>query len=252
MSSRAGEPWGVVVSVYAATHRGAVRTENQDAVAVGGWHAPRDGRVVRLERLAAPVTCVVADGAGGHRAGEEASTLAALELSVALGGEAGVGDIDEAVRRAHAALREEMAHRPETQGMATAAALVHVTARHALVANVGDCRAYDLTAGGAVQMSRDDRVAPGSSIVTQALGGVHADAPTAHVERCRIEPGLGFLLCSDGLHGVISDDDLARAAGHFPTDAALVGALIERALACGAPDNVAVAVIRVHPGEIRD
>ena len=241
----------VVLRVTAASHRGRVRERNEDAVGVQGWTAQRDdGRTVELRVPARPsATCVVADGMGGHRAGHVASRLAVETISGDL------GDISTDVVRAsfltaHERIRAAAAA-SEQHGMGTTAVSLSLADSSLIVANVGDSRLYEI-GDGLIPLSRDDSPAlPGeeektrSHVLTQALGG--DSPPVVHLDRLQLEPGLRFILCTDGLTDTMTEESLERlCVEHASGGAMLVQDLIARALQAGAPDNVTVALAEIE------
>jgi PPM family protein phosphatase len=266
------------LTATAFTHRGAVRPGNEDAIAVGDWLSAggsmAEPAVVEraLSRGAAPVACLVADGLGGHAAGDVASRHAALRLAARVAaGAADDGDVLAALLREVDAELDGLARaRPELAGMGTTVAglLVRPDGR-ALVFNVGDSRVYRIEGGeegdGAgllVQLSTDDTPGPklpdGRTAVlttpqiTQSLGG-GAHAPggiVPHVLEERVgEGGARYLICSDGVTDLVGRDemaDLLRAAGGDDRAAAL--ALFEAAMARGGRDNVSIVLARVRRG----
>ena len=237
---------GPAISIAAASHRGATRTCNQDAAGALGWLVADGGAVATIGPVRGPTTVVVADGAGGHPAGDVASRLAAARV---LAGGARVEtaeDLGRVVRSAHVALHEHMRCDPSTLGMATTVAALVITARSVLIAHVGDSRVYELDADGATLLTDDDRASAHGSALTQALGGPSLECePTPHLLRLASEPGLRFLLCTDGVPACVSESTLRTLAAGDASDAELVASVLGAALEAGAPDNVTVVVVRV-------
>ncbi len=226
---------------------GLVRTGNEDSGYAG------------------PDLLVVADGMGGHAAGELASaaavaTLAELETE-------GMDDAD-AVSRLAAAVEQTseriadiIAAQPELAGMGTtltALAWLGEPDRAALV-HVGDSRAYLLRDDELSQLSRDHtyvqalvdagRIGPAEAathprrnLLMRTIDGMHPAEPDISVREARL--GDRFLVCSDGLSGVVDDAELHRLLG-LPDPTAAVTALVDAALAGGAPDNVTCLVADV-------
>ena len=260
------------LTATAFTHRGAVRPGNEDAIAVGDWVSAGGGSMAApavLERAvsrgAAPVVCLVADGLGGHAAGEVASRHAALRLAarVAAGG-VDDGDALAALLRGVDAELDGLARaRPELAGTGTTVAglLVRPDGR-AFAFNVGDSRVYRIEEGdaGLVQLSTDDTPGPKlpdgrtavltTSQITQSLGG-GAHAPggiVPHVLEERIgREGARYLICSDGVTDLVGSEEMAvslRDAGD--DDRAAVLALFEAAMARGGRDNISLVLARVR------
>ena len=210
---------------------------------------------------------VVADGMGGHAAGELASATAVaifadLDVQDELrpGDDEILGVLAGAIDEAQETLGEIAAQYPEARGMGTTiTALAWLNTRVAL-AHIGDSRAYRLRDGVLTQLTHDhtyvqtlvdsgqitaDQAAVHArrNLLTRALDGVHeVDSDLSIVP---VRAGDRFLLCSDGLHGVVSDADIAALLASPSDPTGVVGALVDRALAGGAPDNVTALVADV-------
>jgi protein phosphatase len=209
---------------------------------------------------------VVADGMGGHAAGELAS--AAAIATMAEMEPAGLGDaealerLSEAVVSTSERIADVVAAHPEFAGMGTTlTALAWLGGDPARVAvlHVGDSRAYLLRDGVLTQVTRDHTyvqtlidsgritasealVHPRRNLVMRAIDGIHPAEPDVSVREARA--GDRFLVCSDGLCGYVTDartQELLEVAD--PT--AAVTALVEAALEVGAPDNVTCIVADV-------
>jgi len=243
---------------------GRVRRRNEDSLALD----PRLG------------IAVVADGMGGHPGGDVASRAAAdhvlerfrAERGRAAGGRSSEGWVDrmsEAVVGAHDAVRALAVGDVKLAGMGTTlTALVLVTEQDTwVVGHVGDSRAYLLRHGSFRQLTKDDtwvqqrvdedlltptqaRRHPFSHILTQCLG--LDSTPDPQVLSGRIQQGDLFLLCSDGLVGMLDEEIIADALrAHVlgpgtPVDVeGAVRTLVAEALARGGTDNVTVALAAV-------
>lgn len=226
--------------VAAATHVGRVRTSNEDSYLVDD----------QLGIFA------VADGMGGHAAGEVASSVAldAIQGSLQSG-----STIDTAVSLANASVREQAAENPDLAGMGTTLTLLSIVGTPT-IGHVGDSRAYRLR-NGTLQLLTDDHslvaelvragrltpeqaaTHPRRSIITRALGA--DENVTVDLVPVEILEGDRILLCSDGLPTMISDDAI-RAALSNPADVPDIAQnLIELANAAGGEDNVTVIVADV-------
>jgi len=224
-----------------ATHQGMVRQNNEDSMypeASGESHGT--------------TTLVVADGMGGHVAGEVASRLA---VNAAASTEVPPTDRVAAGNRA---IREEVARDPSLEGMGTTMTLVSLTEDGtATVAHVGDSRAYLLRNGELRQLTEDHTVA--AEYVAQ--GKISAKEAASHPQRHMLTRTLGLtrfvnvdeieiplspsdrlLLCSDGLNEMVDDDDIANVLGGPAVDD-VAWALVEKANAAGGVDNVTVIVV---------
>ncbi len=247
----------------ALTDRGQVRSRNEDAV-----------RVEPGDRL-----FVVADGMGGHPAGDVASALAVEVVCERLAGldpEAGAAEAREAMRVAVAEagrrIVEEGRRDPERRGMGTTLTALLLRDGRWSVGHVGDSRGYLVRDRELDQVTVDHTVFPGSNTLTRALGT--DDDPEPDVYQGELRDGDLFLLCSDGLNKVFGDEELAeRLAGLAAPAAGGVGRagdaadtgpddregadedleaaareLVEEAKRRGAPDNVTVALVAAREG----
>jgi len=229
------------------TDVGRQRTSNQDCS--GMAVAPGDG--ARL--------WIVADGMGGHAGGEIASRIA-VDTAIASFAE-GDGDLAGRLRAAIvAANRAVLAAAQQDRaltGMGTTAVAIAVAGESVCVANVGDSRAYRIRRARIEQLTRDH------SVVAELVrrGHLSEDEAMLHPRRHEVLRSLGFewdldvdvepaeaaagdtfLLCSDGLSGVVDDAEIASlCAKRRPSDAAR--ALVDAANARGGPDNITVQVI---------
>lgn len=207
----------------------------------------------------------VADGMGGHRAGEIASALA-LEPIAALDGRV-FGDVDEAraaladaVVEANRNVVDAAAHDSELSGMGTTLTAALFEGRRLHVAHVGDSRAYLLRAGEVLQLTRDhtfvqqllddgriteDEVAthPHRSVITRAIGvstEVEVDLQTIDLQHDDV-----LLLCSDGLSGVVREGDIAAMLRSQRAPGETVVSLVEAANEAGGPDNITAVLLTV-------
>ncbi len=213
---------------------------------------------------------VVADGMGGHAAGELASATAIATMSETE--TTGLGDVEalerlsEAVTIAGERIADLVAAHPEWAGMGTtltALAWLGGDPSRVAVLHVGDSRAYLLRDGEFTQITRDHTyvqtlidsgrispeeaaVHPRRNLLMRAIDGVHTAEPDVSVREAR--DGDRYLVCSDGLSGYVSDDDVHRLLGLADPTAA-VTALVDAALEAGAPDNVTCVVADVVAGE---
>ncbi len=243
---------------------GRIRRRNEDSLALA----------------AASGVAVVADGMGGHPAGDVASRAASnaalAELSrlrAAHATESSAPPLDLAMSRvvlvAHAAVRDRSVQDAALAGMGTTLTAFAATAEHGswVIGHAGDSRAYLLRHGSFQQLTRDDtwvqqrvdaaeltraqaRHHPFGHILTQCLG--LEDPPEAQVLTGRLQPGDLFLLCTDGLTGMLEDEVIADALRAPTQGAALAPALegaartlVAMALDRGGYDNITVALVAV-------
>lgn len=210
---------------------------------------------------------IVADGLGGHAAGEVASrTAVEAALSAWTSGTPGAPHqaLRAAARTANVAVFDA-AMQNRRRGMATTFTALTLAGREAIVGHVGDSRCYLVRKGTTTQLTNDhSRVGemlraglisaeqaanhPARSMISRTVGsepGVQVD-----IIRQPTEAGDLFLLCSDGLWDVVGRADINEVAGaigtpRVPTVIAVADTLIELALARNSPDNVTVLVVRI-------
>jgi protein phosphatase len=221
---------------------------------------------------------VVADGMGGHAAGEVASRVAvdAINEFVTLtsGNEEitwpfGLDDtisyegnrLKTAIRHANRRVLEATRESAEYEGMATTVAAVLVDGDTAHLAHVGDSRIYLWREGEISQLTKDHswvneqiqsgvvsaeqaRSHPLRNVVTRALGG-RSDL-LVDVQSRRMNAGDVLLLCTDGLTTMIGDEDIARILGETPFDVARAAtALVDEANERGGEDNITVSIAHI-------
>lgn len=232
------------VHVAVITNRGLVRGGNEDRVAVFGWLAPQEMSepVVLASRTSGPVLVVVADGLGGHQAGEVASEFAVTALSAAL--PELTGDAMGVLGRVHRELLERGGSSPELTGMATTATALLITDDLITTCHVGDSRAYYVEPGLVTQLTTDDVDEVAGGALTQVLGGVPGRDFVAQIRAVEPAGSLRFLLCTDGLHSYV-DAAVVREKVALGTVFDAAEALHQAAVDAGAPDNVSVAVVDV-------
>lgn len=215
---------------------------------------------------------VVADGMGGHAAGEVASRLAVDEVAASLEragiatatAEDGRRALLAAFLAANRAVHEAAAANPEYRGMGTTltAVVLRPGAREAWLAHVGDSRAYLLRRGRLVRLTRDHtwvqeqverghlspreaRTHPAASVLTRAVGTLPEVAVDDAV--VPLAPGDVLLLCTDGLTNVVRDRAIAGVLSRGGHAGELAAELVELANRGGGPDNITAAVIRIGP-----
>jgi protein phosphatase len=229
---------------------------------------------------------VVADGMGGHVAGEVASRLAVETIQTFIAETAGADKnrtwpfpfepaisleanrLKAALRLANRKIANEMADKVDLRGMATTASAVLAGTASACLAHVGDSRVYamDVARGGELRQLTEDhswveeqvragamteaaaRQHPWRNVVTRALsGGTDPDIDTTEFTP---RPGERFLLCSDGLSGVVSKEGIERILGdRLLTLEDICERLIAAANEGGGPDNVTALVIEIAAGD---
>lgn len=221
-----------------------MRPNNEDAIALSGssdvplasWNgtlSPADG------------WALVADGMGGHAAGEVASQITVELLRPVLPSLKTEADLKVALRSANDALFETMARYPSFVGMGTTIAGILFRGDHALIFNVGDSRVCLHQGGKLTQLSIDD--VAGRSLLTQCLGGFDPHTRIIpHVRLVPLSPGAKLLLCSDGLTDMVSGEQIAATLDKHGTRA--VDVLVSGALKAGGYDNVSAVLVEILAG----
>lgn len=230
----------------ASSHVGVVRTGNEDS----GY---ADAHLL-----------VIADGMGGHAAGELASAAVVAAVCADVSDRpTTVDEFEKWVRnkldQAHSRIGDLVAEQPERRGMGTTCTLLGSVEDALVIAHVGDSRAYRLRNGQLTQLSKDHTYVqalvdsgkldpaqamhhPRRNLLLRTIDGIHdleLDIVTSDLKL-----GDRYLLCSDGLNTVLADPTIAEIlAQGDPTYA--VATLVDFALAGGAPDNVSVIVADV-------
>lgn len=230
--------------VLAATDRGLVREGNEDAA------------------LVSPKLIAVADGMGGHAAGEVASKIAITALA-SLGKVLDDGNIDDESREdlllnicysIDQEILDQSSANPSLSGMGTTLTALHLTERTIELLHVGDSRAYRWSGKKLSQISVDHTVMqelidqgrltpeevhdhPQRSLLTQALMGDSGIDPV--LVALDAKTGDKYLLCSDGLTSVLSDYEIEQIIKKSP-ESGLISQLIEATKSKGAPDNITI------------
>ncbi|MGV9709889.1 PP2C family protein-serine/threonine phosphatase [Gordonia sp. NPDC003424] len=241
----------LVLRYIARSDRGLVRTNNEDSVYAGA-------------RLLA-----LADGMGGHAAGEVASQLVIGAMRSLDDDEPG-GDLltklDRAVHNGNSAIAAQVEASPELDGMGTTLTAILFAGSRIGLCHIGDSRGYLYRDGQLTQITRDDTFVqtlveegritaeqahthPQRSLIMRALTGQEVE-PTLTMREARA--GDRYLLCSDGLSDVVSEETLADTLGSITDYKACADRLIELALRGGGPDNVTVIVADVVDDEFGD
>ena len=227
---------------YAAqSDRGLIRDLNQDSVYAG------------------PRLLAVADGMGGMAAGDVASNIviaAMAPLDEDVPGDALVDALRHAVGLANQHLRDTVDANPQLEGMGTTLTAVLFSGSKFGMVHIGDSRAYLLRKGEFAQITKDDtyvqmlvdegRVSPEEasshpqrSLLTRALDGRDID-PEYSVRQ--VLAGDRYLICSDGLSGVVSAETIEQTMREIADPQACVERLVQLALRGGGPDNITVVI----------
>ena len=276
----AAEPYSslVQVDISALSHTGYQRTNNEDHYLVA-----RLGRTLQTLTTSLPAgdvperteevnyVMVVADGMGGHAAGEIASRMAiSAVISLALEVPDWIFKADEAhaleaeqrsrtyVQEAGAMLVARGKSDPALRGMGTTLTAVRSLGRDLIITHVGDSRAYLLRGGGLHCLTRDHTYAQllvdlgqltrddiaGSRhrhVLVNALGGAGGDVQV-DTDRLQLEDGDRLLLCSDGLTDLVDDTTITSILLEAASSSDACQRLVQRALDGGGRDNVTVVV----------
>jgi PPM family protein phosphatase len=235
---------------YAAqSDRGLIRDLNQDSVYAG------------------PRLLAVADGMGGMAAGDVASNIviaAMAPLDEDVPGDAMVDALRHAVGSANQTLRDTVDANPQLEGMGTTLTAVLFSGSKFGMVHIGDSRAYLLRNGEFAQITKDDtyvqmlvdegRVSPEEasshpqrSLLTRALDGRDID-PEYSVRQ--VLKGDRYLICSDGLSGVVSADTIGQTLKEIADPQACCERLIQLALRGGGPDNITVVIADATDADI--
>jgi len=219
---------------------------------------------------AGPRLLAVADGMGGHAAGEVASAvtigaMSELDRASEPGGASGPGgdlmaDLSNAVAAANMRLQQMITANPAIEGMGTTLTAVLWANGHAAVCHIGDSRGYLLRQGELYQITHDHTLVqslvdegriteddvsthPQRSLLLRALDGRTIAEPDLSVHEAQLRDR--YLLCSDGLSGVVSDETLRDTLDGIPDPEACTRQLIDLAIRGGGPDNITCIVADV-------
>ncbi|MBC8090155.1 MAG: Stp1/IreP family PP2C-type Ser/Thr phosphatase [Phycisphaerae bacterium] len=240
------------LSVAAATDVGRIRSGNEDSLYADA--DPERGLFI------------VADGMGGHAAGEIASEMAvqivAREMvqTRILTGEEPLTAMSDALRSANRAIFERTIVEADKQGMGTTASCLMLGTGRYVIGHIGDSRIYLLRDGTFRQVTKDHsyvqeqvdagfltpeqaRYHPYSNVITRCVGA--NAAVEADVLNGEIKPGDIWLVASDGLTGMVEDPQLRKIMETKSTPGAMVNSMINEANKRGGLDNITAIVVQV-------
>ena len=209
---------------------------------------------------------IVADGMGGHAAGEVASEMAVRIIARELGDLTGQNDVEAAEKirnsiiEANAAIFRRTLDEQDKRGMGTTATAMILLRSKYFIGQVGDSRAYVLRDDALTQLTKDHsyvqeqvdagylspeeaRTHPYSNVITRCVGANVDVAPDVYLGSLR--PGDVYLIASDGLTGMIEDEDLHRMMLKYTPPQQLADELVDEANRRGGLDNVTVIVVRI-------
>lgn len=206
---------------------------------------------------------VLADGLGGHAAGEVASALVIGSIRTTINDHNSYDDpvtlLDHVFANAVDAVHDHVSKNPDCAGMATTLIVALIRDDELILAHVGDVRAYHWRDGNLVRLTQDHtavgrllraglieedaaRHHPARNQVSQAIGSAHDIVPE-HV-RLLLAPGDCLLLCSDGLWDEVPHADIADILADSEPAFYLTNRLVDKAIAAGGSDNITAVVYR--------
>ena len=239
------------MKTYSVTDIGQKRKMNQDYVYCN------EGAVGMLPNL-----FIVADGMGGHNAGDFASRFAVEEFVRQVSGgreKTLINTMEEAVHRANQMLLEQAAARPELEGMGTTFVAATINGEDMYVANIGDSRLYLISGEEITQVTQDHslveemirrgeikreegRFHPNKNVITRAMGANVLVVPDFF--EVRLMAGDFILLCSDGLSNMMDDHEIFSVIKSHGEDVAAAGArLLHLANEYGGRDNISIVLV---------
>ena len=269
----------LIATAFGITDTGKVRTVNEDqfliaelSKAMRVWQTSLPEPMLQHGEERAHVF-LVADGMGGHKAGERASELVVLAIEQFMlntfkwffeadnaGAQRVLGQFQLAIRQADVQMVEESKADPALKGMGTTVTLAFHLGRQVCIVHVGDSRAYLHRAGELHQLTQDhtliaemqrsgslapDQVLAGRfrHVITNAVGGNELGVKV-EARAFEVQPGDRVLLCSDGLTEAVSHDAIAQILDADATPEAAARSLLGAANAGPAADNITAVVVR--------
>ena len=234
---------GAVSAFGSRTDVGNVREQNEDSLIVK------------------PPLYVVADGMGGHAAGEIASEIAVNTIEANAPSHPDAEALGHAVEEANRAIINAALAGEGREGMGTTCTAAILEKDRLVLAQVGDSRAYLLHNGSLMQLTRDHslmadmiesgqitpeeaRTHPNRSVITRALGSDPATIPDLY--EINVQTGDRLLLCSDGLTSMVPDAQIEETMNRTPDSQKCATQLVSTAIAAGGMDNVTVIVANVE------
>ena len=224
------------------TDVGCLRDHNEDSLAVS------------------PPLYVVADGMGGHAAGEVASEIAVNTIVATVPAHADAQGLADAVVEANREVIEASHDERGREGMGCTVTAAMLEGERLVIAQVGDSRAYLMHKGELQQVTRDHslmaelieagditpeeaRVHPKRSVITRALGSDPLMQPDIY--ELNVEAGDRLLLCSDGLSTMLTDDKIASTLSRIGDAQRCASQLVNEAIEAGGYDNITVIVVDI-------
>jgi protein phosphatase len=235
---------------------GCQRENNEDRYSY--WEPAGDAEFQRKGRL-----LIVADGMGGYEGGQEASRIAVETIEQFYAESAGADPQPVLLDALEAAHRRILAHagaHPALHGMGTTCTAVVLLNDRLYYAHIGDSRLYRVRNGSLSRLTHDHSYVgrlvatgvissaeaeshPQRHILTAALGAGNEISPDSPLQPVALEAGDIFLLCTDGLWGVVPEDEILTASAGEPED--VCRELVQSAKDRGGPDNITLQVVHV-------
>lgn len=239
------------MKAYAKTDVGSKRSMNQDYMYCS------EQPVGSFRNL-----FIVADGMGGHKAGDHASKLCVEQIVSSIESSANLTPVtvyEEAIQRANSAIYKESVEHQEYEGMGTTMVSCTIEEDVMYVANIGDSRLYlfrehleqitddhslveELVKNGNLT-EREARVHPQKNIITRALGT--EDDVMADYFEVKVQTGDRILLCSDGLSNMLDREDLEYILDHYESLEEAGDDMIRQANVNGGEDNITVVLVEI-------
>lgn len=249
----------ILKDVYSSTDVGKVREQNQDSI---GYLNSLNGDIF-----------VVCDGMGGHAGGETASSTAVDSIMEYMNSKA-FTDIKEAmadaIKFAHEKVRQKAEQMPELKGMGTTVVMLVIKEDKAYIAHVGDSRIYFLSDNKLYRLTKDQSYVqmlidkgiiteeeseshPRKSELLQAIGTKPTVEPDVTQDAILPKNGDIFMLCSDGLSGMVNDLTIqATIKNNEKTIQERGDELLQLALNAGARDNVSIQLIQISNSNYKE
>ena len=268
-------PHIMIINIAARTDIGKEREQNEDAFILcpNLKHPDWDRSEARVDLGEYGVLLAVADGMGGANAGEVASGLAVETLKrcfsvpeisdVVVTEKQALNFLQRSIKTADEAIKEQMQKKPETMGMGTTIVVCWILKDKALIAWCGDSRCYVFNPKtGLRALTKDHSYVqelvdkgeltaeeafshPDSNIITRGLGDFDAEN-VPDIVSCPTRMGDVFMLCSDGLCGYCTNEDVEKTMrAHFSDVSGCCNALVKMALDAGGYDNICIAMASV-------
>lgn len=251
-------PRTALIDSFADTDRGLVRPENEDSLLL---FFPRDHTTL-LEK---GILAIVADGVGGSSGGKIASSTAVcvMQDQYYASEQGALSALTGAMKAANREIIEKTARDPSCQGMATTCTALVLLGDEGFLCHAGDSRAYLLRGGILRQITEDHTLVgkllsdglitaeaaekhPQKNIIVRALGSEREIVPDKY--HILFERNDVVMLCSDGLHGLVSDDEIAsRLSNLSPREAGR--SLVEFAKEMGGTDNISLIILKLSEGK---